>query len=94
MSVQTALLITMYFYYTNKTLLSALFPVLYGGVVYVLVSGLTPMAVLVQLVSLQVAFIAISRVSLLDNKTSKLEGYYLYHRRYRSNLISNLIFDI
>lgn len=62
MSVQTALLITMYFYYTNKTLLSALFPVLYGGVVYVLVSGLTPMAVLVQLVSLQVAFIAISRL--------------------------------
>lgn len=63
MSIQTTLLVVMYFYYTNKPLLAVLFPLLYGAIVYVLVSGLTPMAVLVQLVSLQVAFLVISRVS-------------------------------
>jgi len=62
MSIQTTLLVVMYFYYTNKPLLAVLFPLLYGAIVYVLVSGLTPMAVLVQLVSLQVAFLVISRL--------------------------------
>ena len=63
MSIQTVILVVMYFYYTNKALLAILFPLLYGAIVYTLVSGLTPMAVLVQLVSLQVVFIVVSRVS-------------------------------
>lgn len=62
MSIQTVLLICLYFYYTNKALLVLLFPVLYGGIFYVLVSGLTPMAVLVQLVSLQIVFLGVSRL--------------------------------
>ena len=53
----------MYFYYTNKVLLCVLFPLLYGGIVYALISGITPMSVLIQLASMQVAFIVISRVS-------------------------------
>ena len=68
MSIQTVLLICLYFYYTNKALLVLLFPVLYGGIFYVLVSGLTPMAVLVQLVSLQIVFLGVSRVSTMSTQ--------------------------
>lgn len=63
MSVQTTFLVVMYFYYTKKAVLCVLFPVLYGSIFYALVSGLTPMSVLVQLVSMQVIFVIISRVS-------------------------------
>lgn len=63
MSVQTTLLVVMYLYYTNKALLAVLFLPFYAAIVYTLVSGLTPMAVLVKLVSLQVVFIVVSRVS-------------------------------
>ena len=63
MSVQTTFLVVMYFYYTKKAVLCVLFPVLYGSIFYALVSGLTPMSVLVQLVSMQVVFVIISRVS-------------------------------
>lgn len=63
MSVQTTLLVVMYLYYTNKALLAVLFLPFYAAFVYTLVSGLTPMAVLVKLVSLQVVFIVVSRVS-------------------------------
>lgn len=62
MSVQTTFLVVMYFYYTKKAVLCVLFPVLYGSIFYALVSGLTPMSVLVQLVSMQVVFVIISRV--------------------------------
>lgn len=62
MSVQTTLLVVMYLYYTNKALLAVLFLPFYAAIVYTLVSGLTPMAVLVQLVSLQVVFIVVSRL--------------------------------
>ena len=55
----------MYLYYTNKALLAVIFPFLYSGICYVLVSGLTPMTVLVQLASLNVVFLAISRVSII-----------------------------
>ena len=68
MSIQTVLLICLYFYYTNKALLVLLFPVLYGGIFYVLVSGLTPMAILVQLVSLQIVFLGVSRVSAMSTQ--------------------------
>lgn len=63
MSVQTTFLVVMYFYYTKKPLFCVLFPVVYSSIFYALVSGLTPMSVLVQLVSMQVVFIIISRVS-------------------------------
>lgn len=62
MSVQTTFLVVMYFYYTKKAVLCVLFPVLYGSIFYALVSGLTPMSVLVQLVSMQVVFVIISRL--------------------------------
>ncbi|XP_068686582.1 mannose-P-dolichol utilization defect 1 protein-like [Montipora foliosa] len=62
MSVQTTFLVVVYFYYTNKVLLCVLFPLLYGGIVYALISGITPMSVLIQLASMQVAFIVISRL--------------------------------
>ena len=63
MSVQTCLMVVMYFYYTSRPLPGVVFPFLYGGICYVLTSGLTPMSFLVQFVSLNVVFLVISRVS-------------------------------
>lgn len=60
---QTCFLVILVFYYTNRPLAAVLFPFLYGAIVYVLLSGLTPIAVLVQLVSLNILFLIISRVS-------------------------------
>lgn len=62
MSIQGCLLILMYFYYTSQPLAAIIFPVLYGGIVYVLASGLTPMSVLTQFVSLNILFLATSRL--------------------------------
>ncbi|KAL9965803.1 hypothetical protein ACROYT_G029650 [Oculina patagonica] len=62
MSIQTCLLVMMYFYYTNKPLSAVIFPFLYGAICYVLVSGLTPMSVLVQFMSFNVVFLIISRL--------------------------------
>ena len=64
MSVQTCLMVVMYFYYTSRPLPGVVFPFLYGGICYVLTSGLTPMSFLVQFVSLNVVFLVISRVSI------------------------------
>jgi len=60
---QTCFLVVLFFYYTNRPLAAVLFPFLYGAFVYVLLSGMTPIAVLVQLVSLNILFLSISRVS-------------------------------
>lgn len=60
---QTCFLVILFFYYTNRPLAAVMFPFLYGAIVYVLVSGLTPIAVLVQMVSLNILFLTISRVS-------------------------------
>ena len=65
MSIQTCLMVVMYFYYTSRPLPGVVFPFLYGGICYVLVSGLTPMSFLVQFVSLNVVFLVISRVSIV-----------------------------
>ena len=65
MSVQTCLMVVMYFYYTSRPLPGIVFPILYSGICYVLVSGLTPMSFLVQFVSLNVVFLVISRVSIV-----------------------------
>lgn len=65
MSIQTCLMVVMYFYYTSQPLPGIIFPFLYGAICYVLVSGLTPMAFLVQFVSLNVVFLVISRVSIV-----------------------------
>ena len=65
MSIQTCLMVVMYFYYTSRPLPGIIFPFLYGAICYVLVSGLTPMAFLVQFVSLNVVFLVISRVSIV-----------------------------
>jgi len=62
MSIQTCLMVVMYFYYTSRPLPGVVFPFLYGGICYVLVSGLTPMSFLVQFVSLNVVFLVISRL--------------------------------
>jgi len=53
----------LFFYYSSRPLAAVLFPFLYGAIVYVVLSGLTPIAVLVQLVSLNILFLSISRVS-------------------------------
>ena len=63
MSIQTTLLVILYFHYTGKSLVALLFPVLYAGVVFILLSGVIPVVVLVQMASLNILFIAISRVS-------------------------------
>ncbi|KAL9965797.1 hypothetical protein ACROYT_G029651 [Oculina patagonica] len=60
---QTTLLVILFLYYTHRPLAAAMFPFLYGAIVYVLVSGLAPITVLVQLVSLNILFLTISRVS-------------------------------
>lgn len=60
---QTSLIVVLCFYFTNRRLAAVLFPFLYCAVVYVLVSGITPMDVLVKLVSLNIPFLCISRVS-------------------------------
>ena len=65
MSIQTCLMVVMYFYYTSRPLPGIIFPFLYCAICYVLVSGLTPMAFLVQFVSLNVVFLVISRVSMV-----------------------------
>ena len=85
---QTSFLVVLFFYYTNRPLAAILFPFLYGGIVYILVSGLTPMAVLVQLVSLNILFLFIGRVSVFfifrkSNVTSqgynrRCEGYHIF----------------
>ncbi|XP_068685913.1 mannose-P-dolichol utilization defect 1 protein-like [Montipora capricornis] len=59
---QTSFVILLCFYYTNRHLAALLFPLLYGAIIYVLVSGIMPMFVLTQLVSLNVLFLSISRV--------------------------------
>ena len=53
----------MYFYYTSRPLPGVVFPVLYGGIVYVLASGLTPMSVLTKFASFNIGLLATSRVS-------------------------------
>lgn len=53
----------MYFYYTSRPLAGVVFPVLYGGIVYVLASGLTPMSVLTKFASFNIGLLATSRVS-------------------------------
>ena len=63
MSIQGCLLILMYFYYTSRPLAGVVFPVLYGGIVYVLASGLTPMSVLTKFASFNIGLLATSRVS-------------------------------
>jgi len=62
-ATQTSFLVVLCFYYTNRPLVAALLPVLYGAIVYVLVSGITPTSVLARLVSLSILFLVISRVS-------------------------------
>ena len=65
-AIQTCFLVMLLFYYTNRPLAAVLFPFLYGAIVYVLLSGLTPIVVLVQLVSLNILFLTVSRVSLYE----------------------------
>ncbi|XP_020614752.1 mannose-P-dolichol utilization defect 1 protein-like isoform X2 [Orbicella faveolata] len=62
-AIQTCFLVMLFFYYSSRPLAAVLFPFLYGAIVYVVLSGLTPIAVLVQLVSLNILFLSISRVS-------------------------------
>ncbi|XP_027045324.1 mannose-P-dolichol utilization defect 1 protein-like [Pocillopora damicornis] len=62
MSIQGCLLILMYFYYTSRLLAGVVFPVLYGGIVYVLASGLTPMSVLTKFASFNIGLLATSRL--------------------------------
>ena len=72
------------FYYTNRPLAAVLFPFLYGAIVYVLLSGLTPIAVLVQLVSLNILFLTVSRVS----------SFFMLYELCRAVLITRVIWPI
>ena len=60
---QTCFLVFLYFYYTKRTVAAILFPFLYGAIAYVLLSGLIPISILVQLTSLNILLLSISRVS-------------------------------
>lgn len=62
---QTCFLVFLYFYYTKRTVAAILFPFLYGAIAYVLLSGLIPISILVQLTSLNILLLSISRVSSL-----------------------------
>ena len=74
----------LFFYYTNRPLAAILFPFLYGAIVYVLLSGLTPIVVLVQLVSLNILFLTISRVS----------SFYMLYELCRAVLITRVMWPI
>lgn len=60
---QTCFLVFLYLYYTKRTVAAILFPFLYGAIAYVLLSGLIPISILVQLTSLNILLLSISRVS-------------------------------
>lgn len=60
---QTCFLVVLYFYYTKRPVAAISFPFLYGAIAYVLLSGLAPMSFLVQLASLNIPLLSISRVS-------------------------------
>ena len=62
---QTCFLVFLFFYYTKRTVAAILFPFLYGAIAYVLLSGLIPISILVQLTSLNILLLSISRVSSL-----------------------------
>ncbi|KAK3737399.1 hypothetical protein QZH41_019944 [Actinostola sp. cb2023] len=62
MSVQTCLLIVIYFHYNRKPSVAALFCALYAVTVYVLLSKYMTPSLLVQLVSLNVPLMAISKM--------------------------------
>ena len=62
---QTCFLVFLFFYYTKRTVAAILFPFLYGAIACVLLSGLIPISILVQLTSLNILLLSISRVSSL-----------------------------
>lgn len=61
MSVQTSLLVILYYVYNKKTMAAGVFPIIYGILVYLLVSGRTPDHLVIQLFSLNVPFLIISK---------------------------------
>ena len=65
MSVQTGILIMLYYIYNKKTLAAGVFPVIYSILAYLLVSGRTPEHLVVKLFSLNVPLLIISKVSLV-----------------------------
>lgn len=69
MSAQTAFLIVLYFVYNKKIIAAGIFPVIYGIISFLLVSGQTPEDLVVKLFSLNVPFLIIGKVSLRYHKS-------------------------